>query len=58
MSRQLDLSGVEPAQARYITLLVEAGQKAMALTTLFGKDYLWMKDPETNHWYLERLPDA
>ena len=56
--RELDLSWVEPTTARYINLLVESGQKAMALTTLFGKDYLWMMDPESKTWYLERLPEA
>jgi hypothetical protein len=45
------------AQTNYINLLIKSGQKPKFETTHFGKPYIWFVDPETNHWYMERLPD-
>jgi len=47
----------EQSMMQYLTALVDAGCKIDFRTELFGKPYVWMRDPMGNT-FLERLPDA
>lgn len=43
------------AQEVYLQMLLDRGYRAKYITTLFGKDYVWMTD-QHNTWFLERVP--
>ena len=47
---------LDEAQFTYLRLLLDAGCKFLFRTVLFGKDYVWMKDPSGEH-FLERIPE-
>lgn len=45
----------DDVQVNYLTRLVSAGCKIMFRSFLFGKEYVWMKDPYGQH-FLETAP--
>lgn len=47
---------LDDAQYAYLQLLLDAGCKFQFRTTLFGKSYVWMKDPRGDV-FLERIPE-
>lgn len=53
-----NISEEDEAQIRYVNLLIESGQKPKGTSEIFGKTYIWLVDPATDRWYLERLPNA
>lgn len=48
---------LDDAQYTYLKMLLDAGCKFQHRTVLFGKSYVWMKDPQ-GHVFLERIPDS
>lgn len=47
---------LDEVQFTYLRLLLDGGCKFLFRTVLFGKDYVWMKDRDGQH-FLERLPE-
>lgn len=48
---------LDEAQMLYLQLLLERGCKFLFRTELFGKSYVWMKDP-FGAIFLERIPET
>lgn len=48
---------LDEAQYAYLQMLLDAGCKFQFRTVLFGKSYVWMKDPQGNT-FLERIPES
>jgi hypothetical protein len=51
------MNPLDETQITYLNLLLDRGCKFTLRTFLFGKDYVWMKDPN-GEIFLERLPEG